>query len=57
MAVYSFKCNVCSSEQIVEQSIHDELKAPKCHCGNVMSQVLGVPGIKFVGEGFAKNDK
>jgi predicted nucleic acid-binding Zn ribbon protein len=55
--IYEFRCNVCSSQQIVEQSIHDELKAPTCVCGNVMSQVLGVPGIKFVGEGFAKNDK
>lgn len=55
--IYSFRCLVCTSEKIIEQSIHDELIAPKCVCGNLMVQHVSPPAIRFVGKGFAKNDK
>ena len=42
MAVYEFKCLVCTSVKEITQSIHEEkLEAPKCTCGNTMSQLFG----------------
>ena len=48
MAVYEFKCLVCTSTKEITQSIHEEkLEAPKCTCGNTMSRTYSAPSLNL----------
>lgn len=51
--IYPYKCNKCSITIELERSIHAEADAPMCTpCGEPMSRIFSVPGVKFNSSGF-----
>ena len=53
---YDYKCEQCSSQYTIEQSIYADVIAPVCAtCNTVMNRLWGVGGIQFKGDGFYVN--
>ena len=51
--IYPYKCNKCSITIELERSNHAEADAPMCTpCGEPMSRIFSVPGVKFNAPGF-----
>jgi len=55
MPSYEYRCNVCSTSQVVERSIHAESMSPMC-CGELASRVFEAPPVKFNSTGFYSTD-
>jgi putative FmdB family regulatory protein len=56
MPRYDYECSNCSTVVEIEHSMK-ESKQFKCDkCGKNMEKLISPPSLKFVGDGFYKND-
>lgn len=57
MPSYPFKCGQCGIEVELPRSIHEDVLAPRCDCGQMMARIYEATSTVFKGSGFYKTDK
>jgi len=56
MPTYTYRCNACSDEFDVTQSINDQALTECPKCKGALTKVFGKVGVSFKGTGFYKTD-
>ena len=56
--IYNYTCKKCNNTFILDRRIYDRDKRAKCpHCKSTrVKREFSLPGIRFIGGGFYKND-
>jgi putative FmdB family regulatory protein len=58
MAIYEYRCRVCSLVESVSRGMHDEEVIPECStCKVNLNRVYSSVGVTFNGGGFYSTDK
>lgn len=57
MPDYPFRCPNCGIEVNLNRSVHEDVHAPRCDCGQMMARIYEATPTVFKGSGFYKTDK